>query len=153
MTATNHALTGAAIGLIIGRPLIAIPIAIVSHFVLDGLPHFDRKPGISANMWIKSKTFQKILLLDMLGCIILVMILAGTHPYNWLLASICAFLATSPDLLWLNHFIKARHNKPWNPSPFAKFASKVQWFAKPIGVVVELAWFTSGVIVIGTFVR
>jgi len=42
MTATNHALTGAAIGLLVGEPLIAVPAAIASHFICDALPHYGR---------------------------------------------------------------------------------------------------------------
>ena len=38
MTATNHALTGAIIGLVIGEPVLAIALAFASHFICDALP-------------------------------------------------------------------------------------------------------------------
>lgn len=40
MIATNHALTGAAIAVVIKQPILAIPLAFVSHFICDAIPHF-----------------------------------------------------------------------------------------------------------------
>jgi len=39
MTLTNHLLAGAALAKLLPLPL-AIPLAFLSHFVLDALPHF-----------------------------------------------------------------------------------------------------------------
>lgn len=41
MTATGHALIGTVIAAKIGNPMLAIPIAIGSHFLADALPHWD----------------------------------------------------------------------------------------------------------------
>ncbi len=41
MTATGHAIIGTVIAAKIGNPLLAIPIALASHFVADALPHWD----------------------------------------------------------------------------------------------------------------
>lgn len=41
MTATAHALVGAAIAVKIANPVVALPLAFVSHFVFDMLPHWD----------------------------------------------------------------------------------------------------------------
>ena len=43
MTATNHALTGATIATLVRQPYLAIPLAFLSHFFCDALPHFDIK--------------------------------------------------------------------------------------------------------------
>jgi hypothetical protein len=40
MHSINHAALGAVIGLVTKDPLIAIPAAFASHFVLDALPHY-----------------------------------------------------------------------------------------------------------------
>lgn len=150
MTATNHALTGALIGFIVGQPLLALPLALASHFVCDALPHFG--PSKPAN-WIKTKEFKRLLTIDASMCVLLVAILAGLHPIHWLLASICAFVATSPDLLWLDRFIKAQRGKRWKPSAFDKFASGIQWFEKPIGAVVEAVWLVVFVGLLAMFVK
>ncbi len=41
MTATGHAIIGTVIAAKIGNPVLAIPIALASHFVADALPHWD----------------------------------------------------------------------------------------------------------------
>lgn len=140
MTATNHALTGAAIGFIVGQPLIALPVAFLSHFVCDALPHFGSNQP--TDKWLKSGRFRNMLIVDASLCVILVLILAILHPIHWQLASVCAFLATSPDLVWINHYWHLKtNNHNWKPSLFSRFAGWIQWFQKPIGLVVEAVWF------------
>ncbi|MBI2012734.1 hypothetical protein HYS90_02270, partial [Candidatus Curtissbacteria bacterium] len=41
MTATAHALIGASIAAKITNPYLGIPLAIISHFVADLIPHWD----------------------------------------------------------------------------------------------------------------
>jgi len=151
MTATNHALTGAAIGLLVGEPLIAVPAAIASHFICDALPHYGRVGPDSKT--IGSKGFRNYLLSDAALCFVLVAILAVLQPQNWLLAAVCAFLATAPDFGWINKFRKARQNKPWRPNWYSRFACDIQWFQRPIGWTVEAIWAVAAVAIILPFLR
>jgi hypothetical protein len=41
MLTTPHAAAGVAIGAIIGNPVLVIPVALASHFVLDSIPHWQ----------------------------------------------------------------------------------------------------------------
>src|SRR5437868_12727087 len=41
MTATSHALVGTVIAAKVGDPLLAIPLALLSHLILDMIPHWD----------------------------------------------------------------------------------------------------------------
>lgn len=41
MTATGHAIIGTVIAAKVANPVIAIPIAIASHFLADAFPHWD----------------------------------------------------------------------------------------------------------------
>ncbi len=150
MTATNHALTGAVIGFSVGNPFLAIPIAFLSHYLLDAFPHYASKN--KELEYLGSKTFKSILLIDISLCILLVIILAILHPQNWFLASICAFLATSPDLGHINMFIKSVKNLKWHPSRYAKFASVIQWYQEPNGAYIEAAWFVLMVIILGSYI-
>ncbi len=150
MTATNHALTGAIIGLAVGEPLIALPAALASHFVCDALPHFGSK---YPKKIIKTTGFRNYLVLEAGLCFGLVCILALLQPQHWLLASFCAFLAASPDLLWLNKYLKARRGQHWKRSTFSQFAGSIQWFQKPIGAVVEAAWFVAAIVLLIPFLR
>jgi hypothetical protein len=137
MRAINHALTGAVIGITIGQPLIAIPAAVLSHFVLDSIPHHGRDKAESAG-----KLFVVVLVLDAIACLALVAILAYGQPRHWLLAAFCAFLATAPDFMWVNRFRRARkHQSQPARAGLLRFHKGIQWFEHPIGWVVEVTWF------------
>lgn len=144
MTATNHAITGSIIGLLIGNPLLALPLAFLSHFICDALPHFGS--SLPFNIYVKTRRFRNSLIVDGAMCIILVSVLAISQPQHWIIAGICAFLATSPDLFWINEFRLMRAGKAWYPNVYSRFAARIQWFEKPIGGVVEVAWLLAGVI-------
>ena len=139
MTATNHALTGAAIGLLVGQSWIALPAALLSHFVCDALPHF----GSADPLVLQRPWFSRLLLIDATGCVVLVGVLAVNHPLHWVLAALCAFAATSPDLMWLPRYLRARRSLAAKPlqSWLLRFHSRIQWFERPFGSVVEVAWF------------
>jgi len=151
MTATNHALTGTVIGLVTGEPLIALPAALASHFVCDAIPHFGSALPPQVNL--RRNNFRNYLILEFCLCVLLVAVLAVFHPEHWLLASVCAFLATSPDLLSINRYLKTRRGEHWKRSAYAKFAGNIQWFERPIGAVVEVAWFAAAIVVIVPFLR
>lgn len=151
MTATNHALTGAAIGLLVGEPIIAIPAAVASHFICDALPHYDAKvPGTGR---IKSNTFRNYLIVEAAICFLIVLTLFILQPQNWLLASVCAFAAAAPDFGWINKFVKARKGEKHTPNAFSRFAENIQWFHKPIGGWVEAAWALAAIVIILPFLR
>lgn len=150
MIATNHALTGALIGLLVGQPLVAIPAAFASHFICDALPHFA--PSMPVEKWLRTMTFQRMLMADALGCMLLVFILALTTPEHWLLAAICAFMAAAPDLFWINEFIVTRRGKKWHPNLFSRFGVWIQWFERPIGGVVEVVWAVTAIGILSMFV-
>ncbi len=44
MLTTVHLLTGAAIGKVTGNIYLAAPLAVVSHYALDFIPHYNPKP-------------------------------------------------------------------------------------------------------------
>lgn len=149
MTAINHALTGAVIGLLVGEPVLAVPAAIASHFACDALPHFAS--SMPKEKLLRTKGFRNYLIIEAILCFLLVVCLAIFQPKHWLLASVCAFLATSPDFLWINRYLKARQGRTWHRSVYAKFAAGIQWFQRPIGAFVEVAWFVAAIFVLIPF--
>ena len=141
MRAINHALTGALIGLTVSEPVIALPAALASHFVLDTIPHHGAaKPSVKA---LRSQYFKLSLIIDAILCAILVGILASSQPLNWVLAAVCAFVAAAPDLISYRRYRAAQNHKKWRPNPYEKFAHRIQWFERPIGAVVEIAWLVA----------
>lgn len=151
MRAINHALTGSLIGLTVTMPAIALPLAVASHFICDMIPHYSSdQPD---KKYLKSQVFRRLLYADALLCLSLVLFLAARHPLHWWLAAACAFLATSPDFFWLGKYICTRSGKKWRPTWFSRFAGNIQWFQRPIGAAVEVAWFTSALIILAPFFR
>lgn len=151
MTAINHALTGTAIGLLVGQPLLAVPLAIGSHFICDALPHFG--PGLPDKTVLKSNIFRNYLGVEAGLCFLLVVCLAFFRPEHWLLAAVCAFAAAAPDLLSINKYLTIRRGRPWKPGRYVKFASDIQWFERPIGAIVEVVWFVAALLIIVPFMR
>jgi hypothetical protein len=142
MTATNHVVTGAVIAAAVPVVYIALPAALLSHLVLDALPHYGNKDHTS-------KTFLYMLAGDMgLASAFLIFILV-MQPVYWPLLIASAILAASPDLLWLRHWIlelrggKARLNK------LEKFLSDIQWAERNsiYNFGFEVLWFLLGVAV------
>src|SRR5436305_4998475 len=113
MTATNHALTGAIIGFVVGQPWLAVPVAIASHFVCDALPHFGSSQPEKSRL--RSTRFRNYLLVEAALCGLLVLGLFVVHPWHWWLAAICAFSAAAPDFLWIKRYLIARQQKRWKP--------------------------------------
>lgn len=143
MTAPNHALAGALIGLTVANPFIGIPLAIVSHFILDTLPHYD-PPGSTTEKIIGSKQFLYVQLIGGAAlCFLLVLLLAIFRPHHWVIAAFCAFFATSPDLLSLPRFISVKRggrdikDQHW----FWRFHVRLQGKTAPRFIGIELIWF------------
>lgn len=142
MRAINHALTGAVIGLVSGEPLLALPAAVVSHFVCDMIPHHG---GGS----LRSRWFAGALVIDGALCVGLVALLAITQPAHWLLAAVCAFAAAAPDFIWVDKYVAAVRGLPYHAGRFADFSKRIQWSETPAGSIVEVVWF----VVFGLSVR
>jgi hypothetical protein len=151
MRAINHALTGAVIGLAIAEPAAAIPLAIVSHFVCDAIPHYGQNDP--EDQRLQSSLFRRLIYFDTILCFGLVILLAINRPINWQLAVICAFLAAAPDLLSINKYRHALAHTKYHPNLYSKFASQIQWFERPIGVVVEVAWFIGAIVLLIPLLR
>jgi hypothetical protein len=56
MLVTNHVLSGAVVGALARRPLLALPIGVASHFVLDVVPHWGK--------WDSDRVFLRVAVVD-----------------------------------------------------------------------------------------
>jgi hypothetical protein len=134
MTGTNHALTGALIATAIGNPIVFVPAAIGSHFVLDMLPHFGEKYG-------QRKKLTKIVWTADAGLLVggLILLVA---TQNWLIA-LGSFAALSPDLAWIFRFVfieKWGTLPPGNLNRLNSFHANIQKLESREGVFVEVLW-------------
>jgi hypothetical protein len=136
MTATNHALSGATIGLLITQPVLALPLALASHFVLDAMPHFGLEFYKSEN---KRKLFHKYLIVDA----ILLSLIIGFLLYSsvsWLVLT-CLFLAGCPDFVQAYQYLtnpNFRKNPKEKSHWFTRFHKNIQWSESVKGLVVEI---------------
>jgi hypothetical protein len=136
MTGTNHVLTGVAIGLAVHQPMLAIPLAITSHFVLDALPHY----GSDVH---DPKKFLRILAFDASVILVILLRLVITQPQYWVLAIVCGLLAASPDFMWLPNFLRDlsdHHTRKPYDNPVTKFHKRIQWGEKPYNWPYEVVY-------------
>ena len=142
MTAPNHALTGALIGLSVSNPALALPLAFLSHFVLDVIPHYDIAELDDAERLKSKQFFYEYILLGAGLCFVIVLVLALKRPEHWPLAALCAFVATSADLFWLPRYLYIRRTgKDRQLNPFLRFHNDIQWKTGPNLWWVEALWF------------
>ena len=102
MLETPHVALGAAIAVSIPNPLISIPLAFASHFILDMVPHWN--PHINTEMKTYGKLTKPTLLIigiDLVLAITLTIFVAGTNPYIYL----AAFMSILPDVAEGPYFI------------------------------------------------
>lgn len=141
MIATNHVITGALIAGTITTPVIALPLAVISHFALDALPHFSDNKRFA----LHKPAFTQLLLTDALLAASVLLLIFAAAPENWFIIAAGGVLAASPDLMWLSEYQRAiRHQKKPKRNRLARFHAKIQWSATPYGALVELAWLCMG---------
>jgi hypothetical protein len=80
MTISNHFATGALIAYAIKQPYLAFPLAFVSHFALDVLPHYGAPKIKTLTGLLKRPSFVAMETLDLIGIISLVLLLKS-QPY------------------------------------------------------------------------
>jgi len=139
VTGTNHAITGGVIGLAIGGPM-AIPIAFVTHFVLDAMPHLGYE---DVEDRIKNRNLLlKVIAIDaIMGIIVISFAVIKGVPW-YVYASMIACM--SPDFVWGYRFVfedKFGKLKPGPLSGLNKFHSDIQTRESPDGIWVEIGWF------------
>lgn len=93
MLSTPHLLVGAAIVKTIPNPVISLPLAFLSHFALDYIPHWDGSPKTPFSL----KTTGWIIVDYFIGSMIVILLTVSLE--NQLLICFGAFLGTLPDFI------------------------------------------------------
>ena len=147
MTTTNHALTGAAIAVIVKKPWLALPLAFLSHFFCDAIPHF----GIG--MEFGSLAMYTWLLVDGLIALGFAIFLIKMKVKSPVLLAISGFVAMSPDLAWLYYGIQQKLGHFVVLDPISHFHKMIQWYQHVPGIFVELIWASLMLFIILRFGR
>ena len=141
MTATNHMLTGAVIAVAVKQPALVVPLAFLSHFVLDAIPHF----GIHEDDVLrrnKHPLFRAVVGVDILLVIAVVIALPLlVSSVSWWVVLLAMLAAYAPDSVWLVRFWREMKTQTWRPGGwYARWHQKIQWSEKPWGLSVEVVW-------------
>jgi len=135
MTLTNHMLAGSLLARLFPLP-IALPLAFLSHFVLDALPHYGYRTFDERAKHIP--TLFAVVIVDVIVAGLLVAWLISHGHFSWLLAGVVAF---SPDLLWVYRFIfeeKFGRIKPNEGGRFVQFHAGLQKYEFRFGWLLEM---------------
>jgi hypothetical protein len=144
-------LAGAVVAVGLQHPLLIAPIAVLSHFVLDGLPHFGvhRHDHAKRN---RHPLFQYMLAVDIALAVAMVLLLpsilsGAVSAWVLLIGMGFAFL---PDVTWIYRFFTLPKNrKAENESWISIFHEKIQWGERTWGVFVEIVFFGLMGVVLG----
>ncbi len=101
MTATAHALVSAAIAAAIPNPSLALPLAFVSHFVMDAVPHWDF--GTNWRTRTKTKTGAVAIADTLLGFSLAYFLFAGKAEGSLLIAAM--IMGNLPDWLEAPYYV------------------------------------------------
>lgn len=136
MTATNHAITAANMALIT-RQWWVLPLALLSHFVLDFLPHYGEK-GLEA----RGRRFKTILIVDMIVLLALLWLVVYTTGVYRLLVVLSMAAAILPDSVWFYRAWRERtEGELPMRNPITHFHAKIQWGERSWGWIIEIIWF------------
>jgi hypothetical protein len=149
MTATNHAVTGALVATAIGNPWLALPAALISHFVIDCFPHWDYYK------FIRDPSLRRIApAVDiLLGIGLLLAVSMAVQAPFWL-AFAGGLIGIIPDTMWLsfilkgNESIKGNINSPLNR--VRRLHLRIQWLETPKlwGLLAEIIWLAVTLVLI-----
>lgn len=137
MTITNHIGTGALIGLTVANPVFAVPMALLSHFVLDALPHFGYKGEGGYGFLFKHKLARGVTYADIVIAIIVAAMLLRLSP----VALLIGIIALSPDIMWpIRYMVYERKGKMPPEGYLSWFHWHIQKYERPWGLGVEAVY-------------
>lgn len=142
MTVTNHMMTGALIAVAVRRPALAIPLALLSHFVIDMIPHYGygaiphHERDAQRNFVLK----QAMDTYTALGLLWLVPYLLRNCETP-LVTTLCMLAGFLPDTIWPYQYVLAQRRGTYaRQNWYARFHKAIQWCERPWGIYVELVW-------------
>lgn len=139
MTVTNHAAVGALIAITLKEPALVLPLAFVSHYVLDALPHFGYPGGGGLGEAFKHRLTLIYGLVDFILAVVLLFIIWHS---GWLMYAAAA-LAVAPDAANLYRYFRREKRGLSKPSQgiwLSRLHHKIQWWQKPSGLAIELVF-------------
>jgi len=139
MTGLNHAVTGATVAAAINRPLLALPAALLSHFLADMIPHWNYKVPGGVNGRIK------VMVVDLILSLTLLAVLALTVNAQPWVVFVGGLIAITPDVMFLEFFLTGRPTIKGSQQRLINRLRRlhlwIQWSETSWGILVEAVWF------------
>lgn len=136
MTTSNHLFAGAVIALTVKQPLLAVPLALMSHYILDALPHFGYKDAADLASMLRFRLTLIMESVNIIGVPLLIYLLWGNSVWVFL----TALVAITPDFVWVyRYYWYDRFGLAVPLGRFSHWHSAIQWGERPWGIVIELA--------------
>lgn len=136
-----HATVGATIASKIGNPYLSLPLAFLTHFLLDLLPHWN--PHIFTEMQSTGKVSKKsvfIIVADAILALLVGLIIAfqfWPDSKKVIIVLLGAFMGVIPDLIEAPYFFF--HSKNEFLLKLIKFQGKIQWKTAPaVGIITQI---------------
>jgi len=98
MLSTTHSLASALIVTKVSSPILSFPLIIISHYLMDAVPHWDTGSGLSKGLKSKKRAFYQTLIdLFIAALAVFFLFQLGKSPSPKLLFGF--ILGISPDLI------------------------------------------------------
>lgn len=132
MIGFNHAAVGGLLAIALPLP-IALPLAFLSHFVLDALPHY----GIPHDNRDHSRAWKWVGIIDFIAAWLVIGGLSALLG-RWDIF-VCGLAAASPDFIWVARIIRNRSfDLSGNQNWFTRWHASIQRYERPWGIYLEL---------------
>lgn len=142
MTIPNHVIAGACIVLYVNERVIALVVALLSHFAMDALPHFGYKGNMGFGEALKHRLSYWV---GYISAIITVVLIGFLLLNQLWLALSGAVLATMPDLAGIyNYLCYEKYSKKagrFITSFHINFHRAIQKYERPWGIYIEIITF------------
>ena len=138
------------IALAVKQPVLAVPLAFASHFVLDAIPHF----GIHEDDHVKRNShwlFRTVISIDTVLAVAMIITipLLANETVGWWIILLGMLAGIAPDTIWIYRFIRLMRNKLVRPyGRVAKFHQNIQWSEQPWGLNIEVVWVIASLVTI-----
>lgn len=136
-------MTGAFIAVAVQRPALAIPLAFLSHFILDLFPHFGYgyvpNEERDAHKYFLATQITDAFVALGLYLVVPFLLRAVQAPS---ITALCMIAAQLPDALWIFEYTHAqRHGKYRERNWYLRFHKAIQWCERQWGAYVEVLYF------------
>ena len=143
-----HTLVGAAIATAIPDPRISLPLALLSHFVTDYIPHWNPHLNTELKTQGKISIRSKVIVMADAGLALMVGTYIAATSGNFIVVILACFLAVAPDVAEIPYYFLGLKNVSWIRK-LIDYQRAHQWQVSPfVGILSQLAIILTSLVII-----